>query len=149
MTDLVIEILTTLFAINGVAFIVYTLYMRKVKKTLPRTPGELQERIRELCAAGERAKAVKITRWTLEGISLRRAHQIVEEVAAGREIPLVPGEMVLRLPAPLHERVRRLLQTDGEVQAVAIVREEMPGLSLKNANDAVLAVGRGAPPAAA
>jgi hypothetical protein len=148
MSDLVVEILTTIFAINGVAFIVYSLHKRSVRKTLPRTPEELQERIRALCARGQRAQAVKITRWTLEGVSLDRAHQIVEDVAAGREIPLVPGEMTLRLPSTLHERVQRLLQSDKQVEAVAMVRREMPGLSVKNANDAVLAVGRGAPPVA-
>lgn len=146
---MVVEILTTVFAIWSIGWIVYELRKRSVAKTLPRTPEQLQERVRALCAEGRRPQAVRMTRQTLAGISRDRAERIVDDVAAGREIPLVPGEMVLRLPPALHGRVRHLLENDADVEAVLAVREEMPGLSLKNANDAVLAVGRGAPPAAA
>jgi len=135
--------------IGGVVVGVRAAGRGRAAEPLPGTPEELRDRIRALCAAGRRIEAVKLARQTLPGIGLQQAKQMVDAVAAGRDIPLGPGAMTSRLPPALHERVRQLLRSNRTLEAVKVVRQELPGMSLKAARDAVLAVGRGAPPAVA
>lgn len=120
---------------------------RAAAEPLPGTPEELRDRIRALCAEGRQIEAVKLTRQALPGVGLHQAKQMVDAVAAGRDVPLAPGATVPRLPPALHERVRQLLQSNRTLEAIKVVRQELPGMPLKAARDAVLAVGRGAPPA--
>ena len=120
---------------------------RAAAEPIPGTREELRDRIRALCAEGRQIEAVKLTRQALPGVGLHQAKQLVDTVAAGGEIPFAPGATAPRLPPALHERVRRLLEDDRTLEAIKVVRQELPGMSLKAARDAVLAVGRGAPPA--
>lgn len=145
---LVIVFLTVLAFCTVVAGTRVALMARPVSKPLPPgTPEELGDRVRALCAEGRTIQAVKLVRETLPGLGLRQAKELVDRVAAGGDIPPLPGAALPRLPPGLHERVRLSLQAGQTLAAIKMVREELPGTPLKVARDMVVAVAHGAPPA--
>lgn len=86
---------------------------------LPPVSAELQQRVRELYAAGRPVEAIKLIR-EHTGLGLKEAKSLGDALSSGRPLPVAPGHSRFDLAS----RVRELKAAGRTEQAVFLVRGE-------------------------
>jgi ribosomal protein L7/L12 len=95
--------------------------------------NELQRRITELAAAGEKVEAIQLLR-AATGLGLAEAKAAIEGLARGAALPAIPAKLSEQGPEALPAEVRAALERGERVDAIRLLREAT-GLGLKESKE--------------
>jgi ribosomal protein L7/L12 len=104
-------------------------------------PGDLQERVRELSTRGRKIEAIKVLRDQIPGLGLKAAKRAAEAIESGHSLETALANAGHRrppisdVPGDLQERVRELSMRGQKIEAIKLLRRQIPALGLRQARD--------------